>query len=596
MLRFLLTTLFFPLVAAVAALGAVTPATAPPMTSPADLWRGYDPEALPLEVEVRRTWSEEGCTYQALTFTGELAGGARTRVFALQGAPERGKRLPGVLHIHGGGQTASLEWVKYWARRGYVAVSFDFCGPWEKRTEFTDWGPIAHANMAQANGGFQVHPTPRESSWYHWAVAGRRALTLLARHPQVNPKRLGIFGISVGGTLTWLLAASDARIRAAAPIYGCGYNHDDRDIRWGLPPLSPDLRIYKQVLSPEAHAPYVTCPLLFLSATNDIHGPMDYAYDTLGAARGPVWQAFTPRTNHHVEPEQGRDLAHWMDWQLRGEKAFPHSPRVRLKLDAEGVPHARVTAERREEVRKVEIYYGLGDRMPQARYWRFATSVREDQVWQADAPVMNPWEPLVAFANVTYADGVCLSSNLARAIPGQLGKARATLTPSLEWTQGRDGLEYWFFTSGYTDPTRDDTYLSIERTADPPALTLNPKLFGDSMNFSISTHLVGDPQFIGPPNATLSFECRGGFTSEGMTVTAYLHDWSPLARTFTATVLPAELSTDWKRVMLPAARFTDAGGQTLAGWAEVQRIAVKGGTARSAPPLFRKFRWMLPGR
>jgi len=120
-------------------------------------------------------------------------------VFAIQGAPTAGKHLPGILHLHGGGQTASLAWVQFWAKRGYVCVTFDFCGPWDSRTEVTDWGPLSQANMAQAAGGLQVHPTPRESSWYHWTVAARRALTLLSQHPAVAPDRIGIFGVSVGG-------------------------------------------------------------------------------------------------------------------------------------------------------------------------------------------------------------------------------------------------------------------------------------------------------------------------------------------------------------------------------------------------------------
>ena len=54
------------------------------------------------------------------------------------------------------------------------------------------------------------------SGWFHWALAGRRALTVLARNPAVNPERLGIFGISMGGTLCWLVAGSDERVKAEA--------------------------------------------------------------------------------------------------------------------------------------------------------------------------------------------------------------------------------------------------------------------------------------------------------------------------------------------------------------------------------------------
>ncbi len=298
-------------------------------TSVDDVWRGFDPEALPLDLEVTKTWEEQEIAFQKVRFTGELANHAKVRVFAICSAPKAGQNLPGILHVHGGGQTASLDWVRFWARRGYVCVSFDFCGPWAQRTEVTDWGPIKQGNMAQANGGFQLKPTPRESSWYHWTVVSRRALTLLARQPRVDPQRLGIFGISVGGSLTWMIAGTDRRVKSAVAIYGCGYNYDRRNASWGLVTPSDDLNLFQRLLAPEAYAPYVSCPLLFLSATNDFHGIMDRAYDALGATTGPVYQAFSPRTDHHIEPREGRDLALWMDWQLKGGAAWPKTPALR---------------------------------------------------------------------------------------------------------------------------------------------------------------------------------------------------------------------------------------------------------------------------
>ena len=106
-----------------------------------------------------------------------------------------------------------------------------------------------------------------------------------------------------------MLAGSDRRVRAAVPIYGCGYNYDRRNVRWGYPEPSDDLALFQRILSAEAHAPYVTCPVLFLSATNDFHGLMDRAFESLRAVPAPTWQAFTPRYNHHLEHDEGNDLA-----------------------------------------------------------------------------------------------------------------------------------------------------------------------------------------------------------------------------------------------------------------------------------------------
>ncbi|MFO0947742.1 MAG: hypothetical protein U1D30_17770 [Planctomycetota bacterium] len=162
------------------------------ITSPEDLWRDFDPEALPLELEKTERLPVSEHRIDKIRFTGEIVDDVKVRVFGYLGVPDAGKKVPGILHIHGGGQTASVEWVKFWNERGYACVSIDFCGPWAERTEYTAWGPVEHANMAKAQGGFQIHPTPRASSWYHWALVCRRALTVLSHEANVDADRLGI--------------------------------------------------------------------------------------------------------------------------------------------------------------------------------------------------------------------------------------------------------------------------------------------------------------------------------------------------------------------------------------------------------------------
>jgi len=568
-------------------------ATAQTISNPAQLWWGYDPATEPLEIEVVKRWQEDGCAFETLRFIGEVANGVRTRVFAMQGAPMGKTRLPGILHIHGGGQTYSAEWVKFWTRRGYVCVSFDFCGPWQQRTEFTDWGPIAHANMAQAAGGLQVHPTPRESSWFHWAKAARRALTLLANHPSVDPQRLGIFGISVGGNLTSMVAGSDRRVKCAVAIYGSGYNYDRRKAALGFPEQTPDLALFQQTLSPEAHAPYVTCPFLHLDATNDFHAWLDYSDELLGAMKGETRQAFTPHYNHHTEPEQGADLALWMDRYLRQGKPFPASPRVAVRLNGQGIPIGRLTVKEATQVRRVDFYYALGDRIPPARFWRAVVAERRGNEWRALLPVMDTWSDLHFFANVLYNSGALLSSNLEHVIPAHIGPAEASLEWKATLDQWSDHLKHWYFTAGYTDPNISKPYLRIEDGG--PAdqyLTLVPDLFGDPMQFSISSHIVGDPQFEGRPGMALAFDTKGAYV-EGLTVSAVQDDWGPRARIFSATVDPSQLGKDWRSVKLPISKFVDSEGHSLTAWRGVNKLEIKGKAGKSGPPCFARFQWVV---
>ena len=70
-----------------------------------------------------------------------------------------------------------------------------------------------------------------ERGWFNWYSRGYnpagvelwnaiRAIDLLASRPEVDPERLGVTGISGGGSQSWYIAAADPRIKAAAPVCG----------------------------------------------------------------------------------------------------------------------------------------------------------------------------------------------------------------------------------------------------------------------------------------------------------------------------------------------------------------------------------------
>src|SRR5258708_40265362 len=78
---------------------------------------------------------------RALYFESVPWKGKPTRVFAYYGGPA-GKKLPGMVLIHGGGGTAFAEWVRLWNKRGYAAIAMDTCGALpDKAPEDKPWSP-----------------------------------------------------------------------------------------------------------------------------------------------------------------------------------------------------------------------------------------------------------------------------------------------------------------------------------------------------------------------------------------------------------------------------------------------------------------------
>ena len=92
----------------------------------AELWAGYDPRKEPLRTEVVREWEEDGVTIRYVRYFIGTFKGKPAWMAAFYAMPKGGKKLPGVLHMHGGGQRANLHLVKYNARRGYAALSVNW--------------------------------------------------------------------------------------------------------------------------------------------------------------------------------------------------------------------------------------------------------------------------------------------------------------------------------------------------------------------------------------------------------------------------------------------------------------------------------------
>jgi cephalosporin-C deacetylase-like acetyl esterase len=583
--------------------------------TPEKLWRDFDPQSPDLDIESLKKWEENGASFEKLRFTSERESGGKVRVFAIRGAPREGARLPGILHIHGGGQTASLEWVRFWAKRGYVCVTFDYTGPWAGRKEYTDWGPIKQGNLTDAQGGLMFRPNARASSFFHWAVAARRALTLLSYHPKVDRDRLGVFGVSVGGTLCWIVAGTDERVKAVVPIYGCGYNYDRKKTVWGFPDLNPALVLFNRVLAPEGYASSIRAPLLFLDATNDFHGWMDNAYEILAQTHVTRRLAFTPRYNHHVDAAQAANLPAWMDWQLRGGPPFPDDPRLELRIVPDADPTASVLPDDARHVERVDVYYALGEKPPPNRFWRHVSTTRTANAWKARLPILKSNDKFQAFANVRYQSGVCLSTNLARRLStaGPRGEPLA----SLKWSaspkaEGDEPGAPFVFARASTDPLSPTPYfLRSEDRTNPDAVCLNPALFGKHIPFGILSHYIGDPGYAGRKGMSLAFEYQGDFIvdhsvstpgdvkksetpSAGLTIEVTSHDWTPLARHYTAHIETQSPAAEWHPVALSVSQFRTADGKPLQSWRDLDKLEIRGTTTKEQPPRFRRFHWVSP--
>jgi hypothetical protein len=447
--------------------------------------------------------------------------------------------------------------------------------------------------MMKVSGGLKMSPTPLHNPWYHWMLACRRGLTFLESQSEVDGDRLGIFGISVGGTLTWGVASVDSRVKAAVPIYGCGWEF------YPYPPdttspVDDDLKLWRQLIAPESHAARITCPILWLNATNDFHGRMDLGFLTLAMVKSPVrGQVFTPNYDHHIEPEEARSLPQFMDRHLRqiGDE-WPATPG--LEFVGNGVPTMRMSPANPDFVDHVDIFYCLNNDWPTTRFWRAVDDVRrEGNVFAGSAPFLEVGDVLFAFGNVSYESGVRVSSSLVRQSTATLVGAEPTLRRD-DLIDAMNDSTAWCWVPAYTDPSRDNRFFAAwNGEAGERGFTLDPKTFHypGEMSFHFGTRKIGDPQFRGIGRSLLQLDCLSGHEPTSLTVRVRSRNVGEPEREYSATSDLPVGEGNWKTWEWQAAQFKDAAGSGLTNWDRVEHFIVSGTSPANRPPVFKRLRW-----
>ncbi|MCP5111411.1 MAG: prolyl oligopeptidase family serine peptidase, partial [bacterium] len=159
----------------------------------------------------------------------------------------------------------------------------------------------------------------REAWPYHGVASVVRAVSFLASRPEVDAERIGITGISWGGFLTSIVAGVDDRLKAAVPVYGCGFIY--RNSPWvknldGLPPESR--RLWIKNFDPSSHLPRAQAPMLWVNRTNDFHYRMDNYQSSYRLPPGPRKLSIIVDRNHsHPAGWAPPEIAIFMDAHLR---------------------------------------------------------------------------------------------------------------------------------------------------------------------------------------------------------------------------------------------------------------------------------------
>lgn len=557
------------------------------------LWAGF-PELdrkTPLEIEVLKEWEQDDVVCRIVRYQVGAFKGAPSRVAAFYAFPKGATKLPAILEMHGGGQSASLNSVVTYAKRGYVSLSLNWGGNkmslgaeiWSGPQ--TDWGRLDATHPPQRNKAnhfagpltpdeftLDTVESPRNSNWFLVLLAARRAITFLEQQPEVDATRIGAHGHSMGGKLTTNLAGIDRRIRAAVP--SCGGSGDLVENEAVVPGGSRTKRTALELacVSDNAYLPRITCPVLWLSPTNDFHAHIDnMAWNWRNLPDDRARFSISPHLNHHHTDEHAITEYLWFEQHLKGAAVqIPQTPKITLELKTnDGLPRVSVTPDDSQPVRRVDIYYSI-DPHALTRFWRDAKAVHTGKHWNATCPVMTLEQPIFAFANVVYETPAAyrsgpqpagrgssatfaISSRVLSAGPAQLQAARVKPTdrPERSIDDGARGWQDWYRLNW----------------AHPPLWTA-------------TTRKLKDPKWRGPDGATLNFEIKCE-TDNQLVLTFNCNAWGAMipgkpAVDYTV-VKSLKASRDWQPVSVKLSDLAAADPKIttpLANWQTVTEFSI----------------------
>jgi len=232
-----------------------------------------------------------------------------------------GRGFPGVVLVHGGGGTAFKEWAELWARRGYAAIAMDLagCGPDKKR--LADGGPDQSDDTK-----FGAIDQPPQNQWTYHAVANViLAHSLLRSLKEVDAGHTAVTGISWGGYLTCIVAGVDNRFKAAVPVYGCGFLHENSVWLPLFGKMTPEQRDkWVRLWDPSRYIGSAKMPVLFMNGTNDFAYPLDSYARTYGLVKGRRQVRITVNMPHgHPQGWTPAEIGLFIDGCLRGGRPLP---------------------------------------------------------------------------------------------------------------------------------------------------------------------------------------------------------------------------------------------------------------------------------
>ena len=368
------------------------------------LWQDFD-GSLPCEIEVVRTYQSEGARARDFFCSGRSTGANRPRIFASLYEVREGADLVVVLGARGA-QADVAVYRPLLSRFNLLIVDYSGENGTSRHTYYPD--EIAYANAAVSGETYMLAPeSAKETPVYEWVAVARYALKA-AR--ELGYTDLALFGVGMGGSLALMTAALEPDVKCLVSCYGCGWERYRKNFKHGdnpEPEITEEFARYVAGCEAENYARSVSCPVLYLSTTNNRYYPIDRAVDPVSMLPDAVC-SFAPRLAATFGVETAGNARPFLSRYLLGEDA-PKPEMPAFKLDVVGGKVRCKLTVPAETYDRAVVYYAANQVNPAIRDWREVPV--EDGV--GILSVYEGEETLFVYPTVFYKNDYVLSGKMA---------------------------------------------------------------------------------------------------------------------------------------------------------------------------------------
>ncbi|MBM4076124.1 MAG: acetylxylan esterase, partial [Planctomycetes bacterium] len=172
---------------------------------------------------------------------------------------------------------------------------------------------------------------PNDQWPYHAVASVLRAHSLIRSFKEVDAEQTAVTGISWGGYLTCIVAGVDNRFRAAVPVYGCGFLHENSAWLDRFAKMTPEQKDrWVKLWDPSRYLPAVSMPILFVNGTNDFAYPLDSYMKSFDLVPGQKQFCITVNMPHgHHQGWAPIEIGLFVDRYLKQKQPLPEVDRVK---------------------------------------------------------------------------------------------------------------------------------------------------------------------------------------------------------------------------------------------------------------------------